>query len=286
MSQAPDIEEIMRKGDKFVYHITKTLPIQIQNLLFRLNAFIYICNTYCNTLPQQKESFFDLKEKFFNFRNQSRILFDATPVELEDEDFIIESFVNLEGDLKFDFTWTENFFKSIDLNFDKKTYSNFAELNNYIDLSSGSIALFLCKIFEVKQEAFAYIQKLVEAFEIVKIIQNIPKNNRLNRNYLPQQLMMKYGLKSLEYKDLVLQDRDFTSFIKEILGVYNLYLTNALKGSELFPKQYQGQIQAFIDYYQNLAIEFQKEPMLILTKRNKIKSFGKTIKGIISSNFS
>ena len=285
MSQAPDIEEIMRKEDKFVYDITKTLPIQIQNLLFRLNAFIYICNTYCNTLPQKKESFYDFKEKFFNFRNQSRILFDATPVELEDEDFIIESFVNLERDLKFDFAWTENFFKAIELNFDKKTYSNFAELNNYISLSSGSVGLFLCKIFEVDKAAYPFIQKLLEAFELIKMIQNIPKNNNLNRNYLPQQLMRKYSLNSLEYKDLVLQERDFTSFVKEILEFYNLYVTNALKGSEFFPKQYQGQIQAFIEYYQNLAIEFSSQPILIVAKR-KNHSLAKIIKGIISSGIS
>lgn len=280
MSQAPDIEEIMRSGDKFVYDITKTLPVQIQNLLFRLNAFIYICNSYCNKLPQQKESFFDLKEKFFNFRNQSRILFDATPVELEDEDFIIESFVNLERDLKFDFVWTENFFKSIELNFDKKSYTSFAELNNYISLSSGTIGLFLCKIFEIKLEAYPFIQKLAGAFEIVKIVQNIPINNNLNRNYLPEQLMLKYGLKSLEYKDLVLQDRDFGSFIKEVLDLYSLYLNSALKGSQYFPKEYQGQIQAFIEYYKNLALQFQTEPMLILSKKKDISSITNRIKGI------
>lgn len=283
MSRAPDIQEIMRKQDQFIYDLTLSLPPQTQSLIFRLNAFIYTCNCYCNNLPQQKEAFYDLKEKFFIYRSQSRILFDATTVELEDEDYVIESFVNLERDLKFDFAWAENFFKSVELNFDKKKYNDFTELSNYISLSSGSIALFLCKIFNIDVAGYKYVQKLLASFEIVRMVRDIPKNNYLNRNYFPLQLMQKYSLSSLQYKDLVLQDRDFASFIKEILKVYNYYSLEGNKGAKFFPKNFQDQIQAAIGYYQSLANEFQSQPMLIVSKRKNNSSF---IEKIFNSIFS
>jgi phytoene synthase len=137
--------------------------------------------------------------------------------------------------------------------------------------SASVVGFMMCKILGIKEEAYAYANKLGQAFQYINFIRDINEDNALNRQYLPEVNLKKYNLANLE-EDYIRQNQEnFIKFLRSELEYFYKLIDEAKKGFDFIPRRYRIPIEIATNLYLYTAKIIYKNPEVVYEKKVKPK---------------
>jgi len=147
----------------------------------------------------------------------------------------------------------EAFLKSMFMDEDKKSYANYAELEEYMYGSAGVIGLMVTRIVGYStQEAFPHAIKLGYAFQLTNFLRDINEDwDELGRVYMPQDELAQFGL-GVEDLGRKRFDERFVDFMKFQIERNKRVYREALPGIRML--DWRGRLAVKISYVLYKAI--------------------------------
>jgi phytoene synthase len=147
----------------------------------------------------------------------------------------------------------EAFLKSMFMDEDKKSYANYAELEEYMYGSAGVIGLMVTRIVGYSSdEAFDHAVKLGYAFQLTNFLRDIREDlDELGRVYMPEDELAKFGLEPTDLRRKVYDER-FVEFMKFQIERNKLIYREAFPGIKML--NWRGRLAVKISYVLYKAI--------------------------------
>jgi phytoene synthase len=260
---------IFRQGSKTYFYSSLFFPSYLKKDVFALYAFVRKADNYVDSIPQDINGFYNFKEKYFKAINGQIT-----------NDIVIDSFVDLANRKKFNSEWTDAFLNSMESDITKSRYKSIDETINYIYGSAEVIGLYMAKIMSLPDEALYYAKYLGRSMQYINFIRDIAEDLTLNRIYMPENEMEKFGMMKLDFKYVKKIPDKFISFIHNQLSYYTQWQKIAEQGYKYIPKRYLIPIKTASEMYKWTANQIYKDPFVIYSK--KVKPM---IKQIIKTTF-
>jgi|YNPMSStandDraft_1061717.scaffolds.fasta_scaffold00015_81 phytoene synthase len=248
-------ETIFKKGSKTYFNSSIFFPPSIRERVFRLYAFVRVADNFVDSIPQQKEGFYQFKERYLKARN-------GTP----SGDEIIDSFVELSREMNFQDEWTDAFLRSMEADLFRSTYHTLEETLEYIYGSAEVIGYFMARIMELPEEAFPFAALLGKAMQYINFIRDIAEDVELGRTYLP---LAESPFASLQKKDTQTNPEAFEAYIRKQIQRYYQWQNEAEKGFIFIPKRFLVPIKTASDMYKWTAKRIETHPWIVYEKKVK-----------------
>ncbi len=147
----------------------------------------------------------------------------------------------------------EAFLKSMLMDEDKKSYANYAELEEYMYGSAGVIGLMVTRIVGFSTpDAFPHAIKLGYAFQLTNFLRDIREDfDELGRVYMPEDELARFGLKPVDLRRKV-YDKRFVDFMKFQIERNKQVYKEAFPGIKLL--NWRGRLAVKISYVLYKAI--------------------------------
>jgi phytoene synthase len=246
------IYSIFKKGSKTYFYSTVFFPREVKRDVFILYSFLRKTDDYVDSIPQDKEGFYQFKNDYLRARNGEVV-----------DDVVINSFSQLENRKSFKKEWVDAFLNSMEMDIYKSSYQNMDELLTYLYGSSEVVGLFMASILELDPESFRSARYLGRAMQYVNFIRDIEEDLKLGRNYFPLEDMEEFGIKSLEEKDNINNQDKFRDFLLKQLNTYYQWQETAEMGFKYIPYRYLIPIKTASDMYLWTAKQIEKDPFLV-----------------------
>lgn len=232
------IFSIFRKGSRTYFYSSLFFPMHIRQEVFILYGFVRKTDNYVDVIPQNKEGFYEFKEKYYQAKNGK-----------ESGDIVIDSFVRLAKRKGFQDEWVEAFLHSMELDLTKKRYETLEEVLEYIYGSAEVIGLMMAKIIGLPKESFEHAKYLGRAMQYINFIRDIAEDLELERVYFPQTDLRRHGLENLTYDHVKKHPEQFKAFLQTQLDRYCKWQEYAEEGYHFIPKRYLISIKTASEMY-------------------------------------
>lgn len=252
--------EIFRKGSTTYYFSSIFFPKDVREMVSTLYAFVRVADDFVDTIPQDKQGFYDFKSKTLG-------ALDGT----KSGDHIIDDFVKLAKAQSFDRSWTENFIRSMEADLFVARYETQEDLDKYIYGSADVIGLMMARIMDLPEESFAAARKLGSSMQLINFIRDIKEDLSLGRIYLPLADIRQFGL-----SENIADEKDkeaFSRLVKYEIEKYMKITQEAEKGFGYIPRRLRVSIMTANDMYKWTAKKFPKIQELFLRKRSNHRLF-------------
>ena len=246
--------EIFKNGSKTYHTASLFFPKNVRNDVTRLYAFVRTADDFVDNIPQDKKGFY----KF-------RALTDKAFTSNVNND-VIADFVLLCKEYDFEKKWVDAFLNAMEQDLTKNQYLTYEELEEYMYGSAEVIGLMMAKILHLPREAEKAAQMQGKAMQFVNFIRDIQEDIDLNRQYLPQEDLEKFGISKIS--DAV----DSDAFIKLItfeIKRYKKMQETAKKGYPYIPHATRIPVATAASMYNWTAEQILKNPMIVFTKKVK-----------------
>jgi 15-cis-phytoene synthase len=246
------IFSIFRKGSRTYFYSSLFFPMHIRQEVFILYGFVRKTDNYVDVIPQNKEGFYEFKEKYYQAKNGK-----------QNGDIVIDSFVSLAKRKGFEDEWVEAFLHSMELDLIKKSYETLDEVLEYIYGSAEVIGLMMAKIIGLPKESFEHAKYLGRAMQYINFIRDIAEDLELGRVYFPQEDLRNNGLENLTYKHVRERPEKFTAFLQTQLDRYCQWQEKAEEGYHFIPKRYLISIKTASEMYHWTAEQITHHPFIV-----------------------
>jgi len=252
------IFSIFKEGSKTYFYSSIFFPTYIKKDVFTLYGFVRKADNYVDSIPQNVNGFYEFKEKYYRAINGKKT-----------DEIVINLFANLVRKKDFDPKWVEAFFKSMEMDITKSTYSTMNETLEYIHGSAEVIGLMMGKIMNLSEESFRCAKYLGRAMQYINFIRDIAEDVKLNRIYFPQTDLKKFGIERLDYEYILNNQEKYNEFIKRQLLYYCNWQSMAEEGYKYIPKRYLIPVKTASEMYNWTAEQIFKDPMIVYVKKVK-----------------
>lgn len=246
------IFSIFRKGSRTYFYSSLFFPMHIRQEVFILYGFVRKTDNYVDVIPQNKEGFYEFKEKYYQAKNGK-----------ETGDIVIDSFVRLAKRKGFQDEWVEAFLHSMELDLTKKRYETLEEVLEYIYGSAEVIGLMMAKIIGLPKESFEHAKYLGRAMQYINFIRDIAEDLELDRVYFPQTDLQRHGLENLAYDHVKEHPEQFKAFLQTQLDQYCQWQEHAEEGYHFIPKRYLISIKTASEMYHWTAEQIAHHPFIV-----------------------
>ena len=258
MQTNPNSTSIFKKGSTTFFTSSLFFPKNKLQDITDLYAFVRVADDFVDSVPADSKSFFEFKNEYLL----------AVKTRISDNS-IIQKYIDLEYKYKFEHSWTVAFLQSMEQDLTKNTYQNIDETKQYIYGSANVVGLFMCKILDLDDLSHAAAEKLGMAFQFINFIRDINEDIELNRNYFPQDLLIKYEIKSLEFEFTKQNPENFKNFVNELLEQYHIWYKEGQEGYKFIQKKYLVAIKTASMMYDWTAKQIAKDPFVVYQKKVK-----------------
>lgn len=254
MKQTPQYQ-IFKKGSKTYFNSSLFFPENVRKDVFFLYAFVRVADDFVDNQPQQKDEFYDFKDRYLLARKGK-----------EEKDPVIFGFVNLCKRKDIYNEWVDAFLKSMEMDLYKSTYKTIEETLEYIYGSAEVIGLFMARIMNLPEKSYDAAKMLGRSMQYINFIRDIAEDNDLGRTYLP---INGSGLFSLKRDEVFEMKQTFRLFIREQLIRYYKWQREAELGFHFIPKRYRIAIKTASDMYKWTAGKIEQDPFIIYERKVK-----------------
>jgi 15-cis-phytoene synthase len=244
-----------KKGSTTYFNSSLFFPKSIKNDVFILYGFVRKADDYVDAVPQEADGFYTFKDMYRKALEGKKT-----------NDIIIDSFVELMKKKPFDPQWIDAFLRSMELDLKKNRYENMDELLEYIYGSAEVIGLMMSVIMGLNPASFQYARYLGRSMQFINFIRDIKEDLGFGRTYLP---FSNTGLKSLDRDHTLKKEETFIKFIREQIGQYLEWQTEAEKGFLHIPRRYLVPVKTASDMYKWTADEIYKNPFIVYERKVK-----------------
>ncbi|MFH1012931.1 MAG: phytoene/squalene synthase family protein [Thermoplasmatota archaeon] len=243
---------LFKQGSRTYFYSSIFFPTMIRKDVFILYAFVRKTDNYVDSIPQDVNGFYEFRERF-----------DAAWHGKVTDDIVVDSFVFLAKEKKFDRGWIDAFFTSMEMDITKKTYDTMDETLQYIYGSAEVIGLMMARILGLVDRSFEHAKYLGRAMQYINFIRDIDEDIKLGRRYFPTEELTKYGLSSLSFDVVVNQPEQFTAFMHAQLERYCGWQEWAEHGYGFIPRRYLIPIKTASEMYKWTGRQIYKNPLLV-----------------------
>lgn len=244
--------QIFKKGSKTFFYSSLFFPKEKRQAISTLYAFVRTADDFVDQTPP-------LAKDFYDFKNQYYLALQGKISNLK----VIDEFIFLQKKYDFDQDWIDAFFKVMQSDLSEVRCKDLSETNSYMYGSASVIGFMLCKILEIKPEAYIYADKLGQAFQYINFIRDIAEDNALNRQYLPEVNLQKYSLENLLKEHVMENQANFIDFIRKELDYFYLLIKESKGGFAFIPWRYRMPIEIATNLYIYTARIIYKNPLIV-----------------------
>lgn len=265
-------DEIFKKGSKTYYYSSFFFPDAVKSKVSDLYAFVRVADDFVDSVPQDAEGFYDFKVQY-----QAAIKSGVS------ENEIIQRYLKVEAESKFEPEWSQAFLKSMEMDLTKKRYKTLDEVEEYIYGSAEVIGLFMNRILGISSESDKYAKYLGKAMQYINFIRDIAEDLEFDRIYMPEENLKSFGLthKDFTVKKLTGTRKDqFNEFIRSQIAIFNEWQQEAEKGFAYIPKRYLIPIKTASEMYKYTAWRIRRNPQIIFDRKvkpSRKRIFGRAI---------
>ncbi len=252
-------KQIFAKGSKTFYTSSLFFPKNIRDDIIILYAFVRVADDYVDSMPQNITEFTKFQTEY---KKELRKSSSQTRE-------VIKRFVQLQQKYAFEQKWVDAFFDSMKMDTKKHVYQTMNETCEYIYGSAQVIGLFMAKILDLPKKSYSYAEDLGFAFQYINMIRDVAQDLSLQRQYIPQTELRKYGLNSFAKKECLQNNNQFVKCIRAQIDSYLEIQQNAKKGFRHIPYRYRVSIATASDSYEWTAKKIYKDPFIIFEQKVK-----------------
>lgn len=249
--------EVFRQGSQTYFNSSRFFPRKFRDEVAILYAFVRTADDFVDAVPQDPEGFEAFAEGYSRARDG-----------IASEDHIIQSFVELERERRFDPEWTQAFLHSMRLDLHKQVYETLEETLEYVFGSAEVIGLYMARMMGLPRDADHPAAMLGRSMQFINFIRDIDEDNSLGRTYLP---IGETGMNDLRAPSAEASPAEFTSFIRHQVERYQFWQREAEQGYAYLPRRFRIAIKTASDMYNWTGEQIAKNPFLVFTRKVKPK---------------
>ncbi|HDQ08605.1 MAG TPA: phytoene/squalene synthase family protein [Methanoculleus sp.] len=249
---------IFRQGSTTYFYSTLFFPPVVRAKVFVLYSFVRVADDYVDAIPQQADA-------FYAFRDAYRKARAGMPA----GDVVIDSFVHLMEECRFDPAWVEAFLASMEADLTHSPYRTIEELETYLYGSSEVIGLMMARILELPEASWEAARSLGKAMQLINFIRDIEEDCRMERTYLPAAEYEACGLAGITEADARRDPGAFGIFLRSQIERYEEWRDAGEDGYRYIPFRYLIPIRTASDMYSWTARVIARDPMVVF--RAKVK---------------
>ena len=251
-------ETIFKNGSKTYYYSSFFFPPIVKEDVFKLYSFVRIADDYVDTIPQEKQAFYDFKDKYHRALEGEK-----------SKNIVIDSFVDLVHKRDFDPAWVDAFLYSMESDLYINSYETMESLRKYLYGSAEVVGLMMAKILGLSEEAYESARHLGRAMQYVNFIRDINEDLYLGRNYFPRKEFTENDLMSLEPEETRRNPVGFERFVRTQLQRFKEWQLEAEMGFEYIPKRYLIPIKTASEMYKWTAKMIERDPFIVYMRKVK-----------------
>lgn len=261
-------QKIFKKGSPSFYFSSKFFPKRVRDDVSRLYSFFGTVDNYVDGEDPRPKKFLSL-EKLYQ-QAEADHTFDATAHKWDDIDTrAVKHIVRLQHKYKFDKTWVDDFFASMEMDIDGKEFKTHDQIMEYVHGSAEVVGLMVAKVLKLPEDAYEAAKAQSRAMQWLNFVRDIGKANKRGRCYFPEQELKKFGLKDLSEETAKANPEKFNKFIQAQINRYKKWQTEANEGIQFIPERLQVPIRTSINMYEWTARKIVLNPMVVLEKQVK-----------------
>jgi 15-cis-phytoene synthase len=249
---------IFKQGSRTYFYSSLFFPSYLKKDVFSLYGFVRKADNLVDSIPQDIKGFYDFKEKYYSAIDGKKT-----------NDIVINSFIELAVRKNFDSKWTDAFLNSMEKDITKSNYGSIEDTIAYMYGSAEVIGLYMAKIMNLPDEALYHAKHLGRSMQYINFIRDIAEDLTLNRVYMPEDEMKKFGIMKLDHEYVKKIPEKFISFIHNQLNYYCKWQKIAEEGYKYIPKRYLIPIKTASEMYNWTASQIYKDPFVIYCRKLK-----------------
>ena len=246
---------IFKKGSKTFYTASRFFPKEIRQDVSILYAFVRVADDYVDQIPQDKSG-------FLNYRKLTNQAFRAG----SSTNNIINDFVILSKKYKFEKKWVDTFLDAMESDIHKKKYNTYKELENYMYGSAEVIGLMMARILKLPKKADSAARLQGKAMQLINFIRDIKEDLTLKRQYIPQEDLRRFGIKSLTNN---INEQSFKKLVEFQIERYRQIQNDASKGFKYIPFIKRIPITTAASIYEWTANKIEENPQIVFKQKIK-----------------
>ena len=265
--------KIIKENSKSFYKAFSKLPKNKANAIFAVYAFCRTADDLID-LSNDKDSLLLFKDELYSF-SEGKVIDKPLWRALG------EVFKNYDMDIKPFFEMIDG--QLMDANF--KNIETQDELLNYCYYVAGTVGLMILPILSTKhhKELKEVAIKLGAAMQITNILRDIGEDYKINRIYIPKEVMDKFNYSSLDLASNSINNNFIELWEYEANIAEELY-KETYKKINLFDKDSRAAVILSSRLYKEILNSVRKNNYDCLTKRNYVGIY-KKIFTVIQCNF-
>lgn len=256
------IYDLFKKGSRTYFYSSIFFPSRVRNNVFILYSFVRKADNFVDAVPQQADEFYSFKKAYASALSGR-----------ESGDVVIDSFVSMMRRSKMEKEWVDSFLSSMEADITKHSYSTMEESLSYMYGSAEVVGLMMGKILCLK-EGHEYSAKMLgRAMQYINFLRDVNEDIQLGRQYIPSEILMKYGLSSLNQDEARAKKKEFFEMMRSEIKRYLEWQKEGEAGFRYIPKFLLIPIRTASDMYRYTAGEIYKDPFVIYRKKVKPSVF-------------
>lgn len=187
----------------------------------------------------------------------------------------VADFLELSKRKQFKKEWIESFHQAMLDDIPKKAgqkiiYQTYAQLQAYMYGSAEVIGLFMARILSLSDASYTSARFQAEAMQLINFIRDIHEDEMLNRQYVPQEDLVRFGVSSIAVAPTTIAEKEkFFSLMRFELDRYFSLQSDAEKGYHFIPLRYRIPVATAAELYKWTAGQIKKNPLVVYEKKVK-----------------
>ena len=259
---------IFKRASSSFFLASFLFPREIRRDIFDLYSFVRVADDYVDQSPPDVSGYYALRELWINAHRNPQFSFvksqdDSTQVR------VVKNLVRVSRKHKLNRLWIESFLNSMQADLVHKPIKTNDELKEYMYGSSEVIGLMMVKILGLSPRSQNAARAQGRAFQILNFVRDIEEDNKLGRQYLPQEQLKLYGLKNLTSQAAFDHPQEFREFIYMQLENFWKWQREAEKAYPQIPYRSRAAIRTAAAMNKWTAAQIEADPLVVYSKKVK-----------------
>ncbi len=256
---------IFKKGSTTYYFSSVFFPKKQREDVFKLYSFVRVVDDFIDSQTPNIEDFKATKKLWQDAKRDA----GGAKTYSNLRALIVSNILYLSEFYKFDPSWIKAFFKSMQMDLDKRRYKTIDDTLKYIHGSAEVVGLMMSKIMGLDEAAFEAAKLQGRAMQFINFIRDIDEDNALGRCYFPQKELRRFGLNDLSEATARQKPEKFAEFMRYQIERYQGWQREADAGMKYIPHRLRIPIRTAARMYGWTAEQIAQDPMVVFSRKVK-----------------
>lgn len=247
---------IFKRGSRTFFYTSRSFPARIRGDVFTLYGFVRRADDFVDAIPQQASAFYAFRREF-----------EAALAGRRSRELVITAFLELMRRKSFPAAWVNSFLDAMEMDITCHFYPDLTALGRYMYGSAEVVGKMMARIMDLPSAAYLCARTLGRAMQYINFLRDIREDLALGRMYMPQSLLRRHGLDSLEHQYVSRHQAAFTGFIHSEADRFQKWRLQAEKGYRYIPVPYLVSIKTASDMYHWTARQIRQDPFVIYRRK-------------------